>query len=42
MIVSEDNNPNFFFLTYDKSTLGVRNFLTIPKYFFVPSISESM
>ncbi len=35
-----DNNPNFFFLTYDKSTLGVRNFLTIPKYFFVPAIIE--
>ena len=35
-----DNNPNFFFLTYDKSTLGVRNFLTIPKYFFAPSIIE--
>ncbi|WKZ37600.1 MAG: DpnI domain-containing protein [Anaerolineales bacterium] len=35
-----DNNPNFFFLTYDKSTLDVRNFLTIPKYFFVPSIIE--
>jgi len=33
-----DNNPNFFFLTYDKSTLEVRNFLTIPKYFFVPAI----
>ena len=31
------NNPNFFFLTYDKSTLGIRNFLTIPKYFFVPA-----
>jgi type II restriction enzyme len=35
-----DNNPNFFFLTYDKSTLEVRNFLTIPKYFFVPAIIE--
>jgi len=35
-----DNNPNFFFLTYDKSTLGIRNFLTIPKYFFVPGIIE--
>jgi len=34
------NNPNFFFLTYDKSTLEIRNFLTIPKYFFVPSIIE--
>jgi type II restriction enzyme len=35
-----DDNPNFFFLTYDKSTLEVRNFLTIPKYFFVPAIIE--
>jgi type II restriction enzyme len=35
-----DNNPNFFFLTYDKTTLEIRNFLTIPKYFFVPSIIE--
>ena len=34
------NNPNFFFLTYDRSTLEIRNFLTIPKYFFVPSIIE--
>ena len=38
--LESDNNPNFFFLTYDKSTLGTRNFLTIPKYFFVPSIIE--
>jgi type II restriction enzyme len=38
--LESDNNPNFFFLTYDKSTLGIRNFLTIPKYFFVPSIIE--
>jgi type II restriction enzyme len=35
-----DNNPNFFFLTYDKLTFQVRNFLAIPKYFFVPSIIE--
>jgi type II restriction enzyme len=35
-----DNNPNFFFLTYDKTTLQIRNFLVIPKYFFVPSIIE--
>ena len=35
-----DNNPNFFFLTYDKTTLQIGNFLTIPKYFFVPSIIE--
>jgi type II restriction enzyme len=38
--LQSDNNPNFFFLTYDKSTLEIRNFLTIPKYFFIPSIIE--
>jgi type II restriction enzyme len=38
--LKSDNNPNFFFLTYDKSTWEIRNFLTIPKYFFVPSIIE--
>lgn len=38
--LSSANNPNFFFLTYDKFTLEIRSFLTIPKYFFVPSIIE--
>src|ERR1700690_4006989 len=38
--LTSDNNPNFFFLTYEKSTLEIRNFLTIPKYFFIPSIIE--
>lgn len=38
--LKSDNNPNFFFLTYDKSTFEIRNFLTIPKYFFVPAIIE--
>lgn len=38
--LTSDNNPNFFFLTYEKSTLQIRNFLTIPKYFFVPNIIE--
>jgi type II restriction enzyme len=35
-----DNNPNFFFLNYERSTLEIRNFLTIPKYFFVPDMIE--
>jgi len=35
-----NNNPNFFFLTYDKATFKIRNFLAIPKYFFVPEIIE--
>jgi type II restriction enzyme len=38
--LKSDNNPNFFFLTYDQSTFEIRNFLTIPKYFFVPNIIE--
>lgn len=38
--LTSNNNPNFFFLTYDKSTFEIRNFLTIPKYFFVPNIIE--
>lgn len=38
--LESDNNPNFFFLSYNKATLEVRNFLTIPKYFFVPDIIE--
>lgn len=35
-----NNNPNFFFLTYDKNTFNIRDFLAIPKYFFVESIVE--
>jgi type II restriction enzyme len=34
-----NNNPNFFFLTYNKNFL-VDNFMVIPKYFFVPNIIE--
>lgn len=34
------NNPNFFLLDYDISDLAVRNFLVIPKHFFVPEIIE--
>jgi type II restriction enzyme len=35
-----NNNPNFFFLTYTKPTFEIRNFLTIPKYFFVPDMIQ--
>jgi type II restriction enzyme len=35
-----DNNPNFFLLSYDQNTFQIRNFLAIPKYFFVPDIIE--
>jgi type II restriction enzyme len=38
--LKSNNNPNFFFLAYDRVTLEVVNFLTIPKYFFIPDIVE--
>jgi type II restriction enzyme len=34
------NNPNFFFLSYNKISFEIRHFLAIPKYFFVPDIIE--
>lgn len=38
--INSDNNPNFFFLTYDKAKWEVNNFLIIPKYYFVSDIVE--
>jgi type II restriction enzyme len=35
-----NNNPNFFFLTYDKSVFAIKDFLAIPKYFFIEGIIE--
>jgi type II restriction enzyme len=34
------NNPNFFFLNYNKSSWRVQNFMIIPNYFFTPHIIE--
>jgi len=31
--ISSNNNPNFFFLNYDKDVPKVKNFLIIPKHF---------
>lgn len=38
--INSQNNPNFFFLNYEKKNLTVNNFLIIPKHFFVPEIIE--
>jgi type II restriction enzyme len=35
-----NNNPNFFFLTYSNTTLEIKDFLAIPKYFFIEEIIE--
>lgn len=34
------NNPNFFFMHYNKCNLRIENFIMVPKYFFSPNIIE--
>lgn len=34
------NNPNFFFLHYEKDDFRVKNFIMVPKHFFLPQIIE--
>jgi type II restriction enzyme len=36
--INSDENPSFFFLTYNKSNWEVNNFLIIPKHYFTPQI----
>ena len=36
--INSENNPNFFFLTYNTRKWVVNNFLIIPKYFFTSEI----
>jgi len=36
--INSDENPNFFFLTYDNKRWEVSNFLIIPKHFFTSEI----
>ncbi|OGG55828.1 restriction endonuclease [Candidatus Kaiserbacteria bacterium RIFCSPHIGHO2_02_FULL_55_20] len=38
--LTSSSNPNFFLMDYDVTTLQVRNFLVVPKHFFVPEIIE--
>lgn len=38
--INSINNPNFFFMHYGKDDLRVKNFIMVPKYFFVPEIIE--
>ena len=38
--ISSINNPNFFFLHYDKRNLNVENFIMVPKHFFSDEIIE--
>ena len=38
--INSDNNPNFFFLNYSERDLAVKNFIVIPKHYFVDDIIE--
>lgn len=38
--LSSTNNPSFFFLNYNLQDYGVKNFVVIPKHFFIPEIIE--
>ena len=38
--INSPNNPNFFFLTYNKTFWSVNDFLIIPKHFFQSDIIE--
>lgn len=38
--LNSNSNPNFFMLSYDKSSQSVRNFLCVPKHFFIPKLIE--
>jgi len=38
--LQSQSNPNFFFLNYDLQEYKIKNFVVIPKHFFVPEIIE--
>ncbi len=38
--LQSSSNPNFFLLNYDLQNFEVKNFLVIPKHFFIPEIIE--
>ena len=38
--ITSINNPNFFFMHYNKTNFQVENFVMVPKYFFSPDIIE--
>ena len=38
--ITSNDNPDFFFMSYSKRELKVKDFVLIPKHFFVPDIIE--
>ena len=38
--INATNNPNFFFMRYEKNSLKIKDLIVVPKYFVVPDIIE--
>ena len=38
--ITSNNNPDFFFMNYSKETQCVKDFIFVPKHFFVPDVIE--
>ena len=38
--ISENTNPDFFFMSYSKADMMVHHLFLVPKFFFVPEIAE--
>lgn len=38
--ITSNENPDFFFMSYSKKEMKVKDFVFIPKHFFIPSIIE--
>lgn len=38
--ITDNDNPDFFFMNYSKTELKVKDFIFVPKHFFVPDIIE--
>lgn len=38
--INADNNPNFFFLNYNSKNLSVKDFIVIPRHYFIDEIIE--
>jgi len=38
--ITAENNPNFLFLNYSLTTMGVVDLFVVPKHFFVPEVLE--
>lgn len=40
--ITSNTNPDFLFLCYSKKEMNVKDFIFVPKYFFVPEIIRKM